>query len=184
MPFANGANDGVRDALDRYETPDYVVEALLKHVRFDGRIQEPCAGSGRMARALRRVGYGVDTDDLDRGPEHDFLLRRKPAQNFVTNPPYSGKLPFLIAQRALELVQAYDYPRGGVGRVALLVKHGFLWGSTRRAWLRKNPPQLQIIMTKRIIFLENDEPIKGQFFDHMWLVWRDRNKVPTRTVLE
>lgn len=151
-----------REPFDQYETPEGVTEALLRHVRFSSRIVEPAAGSGKIARVLRSRGYRVETSDIQRG-NRDFLKRTTPCDNVVTNPPYGGKLPELFVKKALELA---------TGRVAMLLKHGFLWSSGRREWLTENPPTTIIIISNRIRFTHpNGKKIKGQFFDHWWLVW-------------
>lgn len=150
-----------RDALDRYETPPGVTLALLKHVKFKGSILEPAAGTGRIARVLRAKNYHVETADIQRGK--DFLKRRSPCANVVTNPPYFGQMPFLFAKKALEISN---------GTVAMLVKHGFLWSKGRHRWLVENPPTTLIFCSDRILFLDPDgKQIDGQFFDHVWVVW-------------
>lgn len=152
-----------RQPLDAYETPAYVTQALMNRVGFTGPILEPAAGTGRIARVLRLHGYKVETDDIRRGPKHDFLMRAEPCTNVVTNPPYAGRLPFQFVEHALHLAS---------GKVAMLLKHGFFWSQGRRDWLNKHRPSDVIFMSQRILFLLPDgRPIKGQFFDHMWVVW-------------
>lgn len=153
-----------REPFDQYETPETVTEALLRHVLFNGRILEPAAGSGKIARVLQAYGYKVDTADVQRG--RDFLKRTKPCENIVTNPPYGGRLPEEFVRRALALA---------TGKVAMLLKHGFLWSSGRREFLTAYPPTTIIIISNRIRFTHpNGKKIKGQFFDHWWLVWEPR----------
>lgn len=163
-----------RDPLDRYETPDYVTEALLGRVSFNGPVLEPAAGTGRIARVLRRAGCSVETADIQRG--RDFLRRTRPVRNVVTNPPYRDNLPFLFVQKAFELTQD--------GTVAMLLKHGFLWSDDRHDWLTRNKPTQLIVMSDRVRFLEHGgEPIKGQFFDHLWVVWERRRMTRNRAGL-
>ena len=166
MPFGQKQKAfGERRDLDDYETPAPQTEALLRHVEFHGPILEPAAGTGKMARVLRRHGHSVETADIKRG--RDFLERTKPCMNIVTNPPYHGQMPFLFAKKAMELA---------TGKIALLVKPGFLWGKTRREWLNQHRPYCLVILCDRILFtLPDGSPIKGQFYDHMWIVWNTQH---------
>ena len=41
-----------REGRDFYATPSWVTEALLHHVRFRGRVWEPCCGDGAMSSVL------------------------------------------------------------------------------------------------------------------------------------
>lgn len=165
-----------REKHDAYETPYETTEALLRHVRFDGRILEPAAGTGKIARVLRRHGYAVDTADVQRG--RDFLKRRAACDNVVTNPPYHDDMPERFVRHALSLV-------GPRGQVAMLLKPGFLWSTGRSAWLAANPPKLLIVVANRIKFTHpNGRPIKGQFFDHWWLVWDKAAWASQRVIFE
>lgn len=157
-----------RRVLDDYETPPHVTEALLKHVSFPGPILEPCAGTGRIAKVLRAAGYKVQATDIKRG--QDFLARRampsRKKWSIVTNPPYKNGLPFEMLQRSLHLAASTG------GKVAFLVKHGFEWSATRRDFMNQNRWSTRVVMSDRILFLlPNGKPIKGQFFDHLWMVW-------------
>ncbi len=38
-----------RQLRDFYATPDWVTEALLRHVQFRGRVWEPCCGTGAVS---------------------------------------------------------------------------------------------------------------------------------------
>jgi hypothetical protein len=57
-----------RESHDFYPTPDWVTEALLRHVTLRDPVWEPCCGDGAMARVLQRAGHKVVASDLvDRG---------------------------------------------------------------------------------------------------------------------
>ena len=57
-----------RQSHDFYPTPDWVTQALLKHVTLRGPVWEPCCGDGAMSRVLERAGHKVVATDLvDRG---------------------------------------------------------------------------------------------------------------------
>ena len=53
-----------REVHDFYATPDWVTEALLRHVRFRGRVWEPCCGTGAITTVLQRHGYDVTSTDI------------------------------------------------------------------------------------------------------------------------
>jgi methylase of polypeptide subunit release factors len=48
-----------RKVHDLYATPDWVTEALLRHVQFRGRVWEPCCGTGAITTVLQRHGDQV-----------------------------------------------------------------------------------------------------------------------------
>ena len=84
-----------RKPNDHYATPDWVTEALLRHVRLRGPVWEPCCGTGAMAEVLSGNGYTVVASDLhDYGygmPGVDIFACHAMAgecQSLVTNPPY------------------------------------------------------------------------------------------------
>ena len=43
-----------RRVHDFYATPNWVTEALLRHVQFRGRVWEPCCGTGAITSVLQR----------------------------------------------------------------------------------------------------------------------------------
>ena len=53
-----------RRVHDFYATPDWVTEALLRHVQFRGRVWEPCCGTGAITSVLKRHGYDVTSTDI------------------------------------------------------------------------------------------------------------------------
>jgi hypothetical protein len=67
-----------RKALDHYETPEWVTQAVLPHLGSKLHIWEPAAGSGKMVRALVAAGCTVEASDIADG--RDFL--RTPAAVF------------------------------------------------------------------------------------------------------
>lgn len=92
---------------DLYETPEWCTRVLLRHFSF-GKIWEPAAGRGAMARVLAEDGADVAMSDL-RGdsygiPQIDFLAHRDPvARDIITNPPYSHADEFV--RHALKLTE-------------------------------------------------------------------------------
>jgi hypothetical protein len=151
-----------REGRDFYATPAWVTEALLRHVRFRGRIWEPCCGDGAMSRVLAEHGYDVvSTDLVERGfgtPGVDFLTCHDVpggCRSIVTNPPYgdtgsqagqsrsaSAMLGFL--RHAMGLTQAVE------GQLALLVRLQWIAGKRAADTLSAGPFSAVIVLTKRI----------------------------------
>jgi len=101
----------MRDALDRYYTPRWVIDVLLEHLsrvvngrplafKIQGKILEPCCGDGRLADALRAgLHRTVVTGDLDPAvtADHHWDFRVAVQRGdvmpgeygaVITNPPY------------------------------------------------------------------------------------------------
>ena len=163
--YANiGGSDGIRDPVDRYETPDSVTRALARRVHLPHNIREPACGTGRMARVLAGLGYDMHaTDIVEDGV--DFLEDDRPVDAVVTNPPYRDGLAEAFVAHALGVT------RGGT--VAMLLRLGFLTsqGRHRRLFVDR-PPSALIVIAPRIIFFKADGGrISGQAHDHAWMVW-------------
>src|SRR5438105_11086919 len=58
-----------RRVHDFYATPDWVTEALLRHVQFRGQVWEPCCRTGAITTVLQCRGYGVTSTDIT---DHGF----------------------------------------------------------------------------------------------------------------
>lgn len=165
-----------RDDKDRYETPHEVTTALLArfgHLFEAERAVDPCCGTGRILRSLRRCGFDAAGTDLEEDGldflstdyadhAHDECLT---GADCVTNPPY--RLASQFVDRALEL---FD------GRVAMLLPADFLWSEARRDWLdRAARPQHVLVIPWRIKFFRRDGTrISGQAYSHEWVIWPSR----------
>jgi hypothetical protein len=188
-PRDSGGSESRRDAKDRYETPDDVIDALTAafgpELSRATRIVDPCCGTGRVVRRLRRAyrsaGTTVDGTDLEEDGV-DFL---SPTQRIyregdlggaacVTNPPFSHASDFVV--RALELFG---------GPVAMLLPADFMWSGARRDWLAgEGRPAGQLIVPWRIKFIQRDgRPIRGQAYSHQWLVWPPRDLRPATSTV-
>lgn len=94
---------------DRYPTPPEAVEPLLPHLRPKTRFIEPCAGDGRLVRALEAQGHRcVDAFDIE--PLHPSVRRADAltepfvsADTVITNPPWSRPVLHQLIERAGEL---------------------------------------------------------------------------------
>jgi hypothetical protein len=155
----------VRQLNDSYETPPWVTDAIVRHLRSLAlHVWEPAAGSGQMVDALGCAGFQVTATDIATGV--DFLdcdaLPSDAIQAIVTNPPYTYAEPFI--EHALLLTK----PVGGV--VSMLLRCDFDHGKTRRHLFADCPAfAIKLILTKRIVFF--DRPGAAPSFNHAWFVW-------------
>lgn len=157
-----GKKGGVRDPVDRYETPDSVTEALLRRISLPKTVREPACGTGRMVRVLEKWGHDVDGTDLMED-KLDFLRETCRSEAIVTNPPYRGGLAGAFARHALKLCD---------GPVAMLMRTGFLHSENRFDLFDNYPPSGIFYISRRIFFFHADGTrIKGQTHDHCWVVW-------------
>src|SRR4051794_30176077 len=104
-----------RQPLELYETPAWVLDALLSCVRVLPRVWEPACGHGKLARRLQEHGFRVHAPDIvDWGSmlqeaEEDFLqapmLPSAGKWAILTNPPYGpgGKQATAFIEHALKL---------------------------------------------------------------------------------
>lgn len=143
---------------DRYETPEWVTEALLDHLpRRPLRIWEPACGSGKMVRELMRNGYHASGSDISTGC--DFLrCEATDADAVITNPPYLLATEFIKHARKL------------VPTVAMLLRTDFDHAKTRQYLFGKcDEFYKKVVLTKRIRWIEDS---KGQpSFNHAWFIW-------------
>lgn len=153
---------------DRYETPEWVTDAIVPHLKIDKRtmIHEPAAGSGKMVRALRRHGYRVSSGDITRG--RDFLAKVNDYPVIVTNPPYSHAQEFV--EHALACTD-------GHGVVAMLLRVDYDSAKTRAHLFADHPAfAKKIVLTQRIRWIENSTGSPSE--NHAWFLWRWRNTKP------
>lgn len=167
-----------RERDDFYATPRSAVEQLLRVESFHGPIWEPACGNGAISRVLQDHGYTViSTDLIARGygvAGHDFLLEwQAAAPNVVTNPPF--KLGTAFARHALQLVP---------GKVAMLLKIGFIEGPTR-ADIHDGAHRLARVwvIRRRVTFLKNGKELvrsdgKGGIHTYAWFVWDRQHSGP------
>lgn len=157
-----------REQDDFYSTPRSAIEQLLQVETFTGPVWEPACGDGAICRVLQERGHDVVATDLvARGyglAGVDFLMEYRPlGHDVVTNPPF--KLGTEFATHALGLVP---------GKVAMLLKIGFLEGPTREA-LHQNLARVWVI-SRRVTFLKGGKEFsrsngKGGIHTYAWFVW-------------
>lgn len=162
-----------RQRDDFYATPRSAIEQLLQVEQFEGAIWEPACGNGAISRVLLDHGYSVfSTDLMERGfgvAGWDFLFEHKMnghSKHIVTNPPF--KLGTEFARHALNIV-----PDGG--KVAMLLKIGFLEGPTRED-IHQHLARVWVIR-RRVTFLKDGKAFsrsngKGGIHTYAWFVWQ------------
>jgi hypothetical protein len=168
-----------REKDDFYATPRSAIEQLLQVEKFEGAIWEPACGDGAIVRVLQDAGYRVHASDLvDRGLQEartgiDFLMEHVAmAPNVVTNPPFTLATDF--ARKALDL---------STGKVAMLLKIGFLEGPTRTD-IHQFLAAVWVIR-RRVTFLKNGQAFarsngKGGIHTYAWFVWDKKHFGPPR----
>jgi hypothetical protein len=169
-----------RQSGDFYPTPDWVTEALLRHVTLRGPVWEPCCGDGAVARVMERAKLKVTATDLvDRGfgraGVNFFECSAFPesCRALVTNPPYgdtglggkstSGMQKFV--RHALDLTARAN------GQLALLVRFQWIAGKRASALISSGPLSRVVVLTKRIQWFDMGEHTKTGQHHHAWLFW-------------
>jgi hypothetical protein len=173
-----------RKVLDFYATPDWVTEALLRHVQFRGRVWEPCCGTGAITTVLQRHGYDVTSTDIaDRGfgtPGMDFLLCQTVpdrCQALVTNPPYGTDTPPYKGQEksAMAMLRFVDHAlrlTGSVqGQLALLVRFQWVAGKRAAALMSAGPFSAVIALTRRIQWFDRGAATNISQHHHAWIIF-------------
>lgn len=172
-----------RETRDFYATPPDVTEALLRHVKFRGRVWEPCCGDGAMSRVLEGRGYDVlSTDLVDRGfgtPGVDFLQAGSVpggCTSIVTNPPYgdtgSHKGQSRSPMAMLNFLKHSIALTGSVqGQLALLVRLQWIAGKRVADVMSAAPFSAVIVLTKRIQWFDMGERTNAAQHHHAWVVF-------------
>lgn len=154
---------------DFYATPPEATRALLAVETFTGPILEPACGDGAISKVLEDAGHQVySTDLVDRGYKRgyggwDFLGVGYPhySANIITNPPF--KLGEAFLERAL---------LHSSGKVAMLLKLGFLEGSKRARILRHTPLAKVWVFAERLTFRIPEREQQGNgMLCFAWFVW-------------
>jgi len=156
-----------RIPFDEYPTPEWVTIALSPHLSGVEHIWEPAAGSGQMVRALESVWFKVSGTDIQQG-EDFFTITSSNFDAIVTNPPYSLATEFI--EHALHLMKPND------GTVAMLLRADFDSAKGRRHLFADNPAFVKkLVLTKRIVWVENEGKKASPSFNHAWFIWDWRN---------
>jgi hypothetical protein len=172
-----------RQSQDFYPTPDWVTEALLKHVTLRSSVWEPCCGDGAMARVLERAGHKVVATDLvdrgfGRGGVDFFECTAFPAgcRTMVTNPPYGdGGQMVRRTNTSLGMQNfvrhALDLTVRANGQLALLVRFPWMAGKRAATLISSGPLSRVIVLPKRIQWFDMGERTNAGQHHHAWLFW-------------
>lgn len=173
-----------RKPLDAYDTPSWVTEALLSHLRDDRRtdvVWEPAAGAGLMTAALVGAGCKVFASDLlPRHPhvkQGDFLMAAGApveVRAIITNPPF-GDVGEAFISHALDLMRERE------GLVAMLFRADYDSAASRKPLFSDHSAfAKRIVLTRRIVwFVEaNGKPKASPSANHAWYVWDWRHRGP------
>lgn len=77
-----------KNGNDKVMTPVYVAEKIVAHFQPEGKILEPCAGTGNFLKVMK-----ADYFEIDKGK--DFMEAKGYWDWIITNPPYSKYRDFL-----------------------------------------------------------------------------------------
>ena len=161
----------VREQRDFYETPDWLIKAIIPHLQQyqPRRILEPAAGQGAIVRVLEQAFPEAVIEQGDISTGQDFLAHEYagPYDLIITNPPYLLALEFI--RRALAL-------RVPHGAVVMLLRVNFVGGQKRAPWMRAHTPSLYVT-PRRPDFTGNG----GDATEYAWFVWD--GKLPTVAIL-
>ncbi len=160
-----------RRLLDSYPTPARLTEALLRHVTISGRVLEPCAGAGWMAKVLESPEREVFRNDIDPAYGHPWAddatdpwasVWRVLPDWVVTNPPYG--------QASAVLANAFRATHVGV---AFLLRLSFLEPTnSRAAWLQAHQAELSHLLvfgSPRPSFTDDGRTDSATV---AWMVWQ------------
>lgn len=180
----------VRHAYDDYPTPAWAIEAALDRIPLpaDGYVLEPCAGDGRILRAVQARWPHRGLRAVEINGHYEAALRpwaithiadfRVWAQDhrrtfagcegcgptlIITNPPYS------IAREIVDAAFAVARPDA---TIAMLLRLGFLESDKRRDWWQDHPLDALYVLSKRPSFTGTGT----NFSAYGWFVWGGTEK--------
>lgn len=131
---------GERHPHDFYETPPWMVLAMLEHAGVSGTVGECCNGNGAISEIFEIAGFDTWTSDIDRQKPADYhgdaadpkFWDSLPDTDWIiTNPPYK-KLSAPI------LINAYNKAKKGI--VFILKMSWWELCQDRAEFLKQHPP--------------------------------------------
>lgn len=155
----------MRRSLDRYFTPDDATIELLNRVKIEGRVFEPCAGTGQIAKFFKHCR----TNDIVGGQDATKPETWEP-KNYdwvITNPPF--RRAYDILRRALETN----------ARIAFLLRLSFLEPTYERSKLLSEYPPSKIIILPRISFTGDG---RTDNVTCAWMLWNYWDSLPIEVV--
>jgi hypothetical protein len=187
-PRAIHISGHAREVRDFYATPDWVTEALLRHMRPRDMVWEPCCGTGAIADTLLRRGYPVLASDIaDHGygtPGIDLLACTAMPPGcgaLITNPPYGdggeqrerARTPSALLdllRHLLALTAAAE------AQLALLVRLQWIAGQRAAALIDAAPCTHIVALTRRIRWFEQGGVTNNAQHHHAWVVFDHRRR--------
>lgn len=175
MATANSRRNNDARNDDLYTTPQFAVEALLKHESFTGCVRDPGCGLGDISKVFIAGGHSdVDSFDLyDHGYGEtgiDYLDIESVIDNTVMNPPFKLLSEFIL--KALETTK---------NKVAVFARINCLETKDRYDFIYKETPPSRVYL-----FVHRVKCHKGGVDDgqssavlYCWQVW-DYEKRPFR----
>jgi hypothetical protein len=155
--FVSSTNRGAkRIPQDLYETPEWLIRAMLPHLeaQLKGQILEPAEGNGAIVRTLEEPFPAARIVQGDIQTGQNFLSGQ--FDLIITNSPYSLALEFI--QRALQL-------RAKGGAVAMLFQLNFLGSQQGASFWRSHTPSG---LTSRRPDFTGDG---GDSIEYAWFTW-------------
>ena len=136
---------------DRIYTPNRLADAIVKHIRPDGKCFDPCAGQGAFIRAFRNFGNPIQWCEIDKGRDF-FHCTYSDSSWLITNPPFSKITKFL--KHAIEL---------GIPNIALLCTINAFWMNGKLNLLQVNGYQItELVIVESPYFRQlNNWPQSG-----------------------
>ena len=175
----------VRQPDDFYETPAWVVHALLATGDVSNRFCDPCAGTGAILRAARdySAAYTPWGLELDAGRSRedsaivcgDFFASTFSMHEIVMNPPYRQALAFVDHALRTIVCGVAMRPLGRVPRVHALLRLAFLESRSRASWLKENMPAKVRVLSKRPSFTGNGTDACA----YAWFTWEPFSETRT-----
>ena len=155
---------GLRIDQDKYYTPRWCIELLIKRIDFTkvNSFLEPCKGDGRILDFIpdsveTKLYYEIDNDldYLDRD-----LIHIDTYDLIITNPPFSKAINFLINS----LFEAKT--------VCYLQRLNWLGSQQRKDFWNENTPDKLFILSKRPQFMrEMGLQTGSDSTEYAWFIW-------------
>lgn len=172
-----------RKPRDFYATPEWVTEALLRHVPLRGPVWEPCCGTGAISSVLEQQGHRVvSTAIADHGYGTSgvdiFGCAAMPegCRALVTNPPYGDTGSHAGQEKSAAAMLRFVHhclalAAPAKGQVALLVRFQWIAGKRASALMSAAPWAAVIALTHRIRWFEMGERTNTAQHHHAWVVF-------------
>lgn len=168
IAVAENSHRWVREEYEHYVEPEWCSQRLFAVEKFDGTIQDPFCGFGRIVKAGRDLGLSIFGTDIvnhgfgDLSSLQDFMRQTTHVANIVGNPPFDRFREF--AEQGLRVAQR---------KVALIWLVRTLPAAR---WLDQTPLARVLFLTPRPsmppghVITAGGKPSGGKQ-DFCWLIW-------------